>query len=154
MFEITVTTDTPDTRFQTTVDMLDEFITSKDELLDFVADQLEDQETDGCEVSIGDLSENISLEAAFEYIEYANNNTHFYDIEGLIAAAIYLDIPGDQLEEAFYGEYDSEAQFAMEFFESTHDSLPDWVVVDWEATYASNLRFDFVNQNGFFFRNI
>lgn len=51
--------------------------------------------------------------------------------------------------EAFYGEYESEADFADSFFTdnfldgSSALSVPQWVVIDWQATWDSGLRFDF-----------
>lgn len=50
--------------------------------------------------------------------------------------------------DAFQGEFDSEAAFAEDFFESTgqvNHEATKWLVIDWEATYNYSLQFDFFN---------
>lgn len=48
-------------------------------------------------------------------------------------------------EETYYGQHDSTADFARYYYDNYRegDSLPDWVVVDWERTWNNNLRHDF-----------
>jgi antirestriction protein len=49
----------------------------------------------------------------------------------------------EHAEEAYQGEYDSEAAFAEEFcYQMGHD-VPAFVVVDWQATWESGLRYDY-----------
>jgi antirestriction protein len=58
----------------------------------------------------------------------------------------------ESFEEAYYGRYDDEATFAEEF---TTDVLgvdiPQHIVVDWDATWNCNLRYDFDFEDGFVF---
>lgn len=47
-------------------------------------------------------------------------------------------------EESFYGEHESTAKFAEFYFENyAEERIPNWLVVDWDATWECNLRHDF-----------
>jgi hypothetical protein len=51
--------------------------------------------------------------------------------------------------DAFYGEYDSEAEFAEELYASTGDvskDFPLYFAIDWQKVWDSALRFDFDSQ--------
>ena len=70
------------------------------------------------------------------------------------AFALYADNIGDGADidgfrDAYCGEWDSEAAFA----ESTAEECgaiprgcPSWIVIDWEATWNRNLRFDYISE--------
>ena len=53
-----------------------------------------------------------------------------------------------QEEEAYQGEFNSEAEFAEDFFESTgqiDEEATKYLVIDWQGTYNYSLQFDFFN---------
>jgi len=52
------------------------------------------------------------------------------------------DIEG--CDDRFHGWYESEADFAEEFFNDISD-VPNALVIDWQATYDSSLRYDFTS---------
>jgi hypothetical protein len=54
-------------------------------------------------------------------------------------------------EDAFVGCYDSEATFAEEYFEDLY-GIPVELVVDWQATWESSLKYDFDFCDGYVFR--
>lgn len=59
-------------------------------------------------------------------------------------------------QEAFYGEFLTPGEFAEFFYQNyeTEWRAPEWVVVDWDATWNANLRHDFTtdyNGRGFYF---
>lgn len=59
-------------------------------------------------------------------------------------------------QEAFVGEFVTPAEFAEFWYENyeTEWRAPEWVVIDWEATWVSNLSYDFhaeYNGRGFYF---
>jgi hypothetical protein len=62
------------------------------------------------------------------------NGLHLYDLL-------------EEEREAFAGENTSEADFAQELVEEVDGylfkDLPSWVVIDWQATWDSALRFDY-----------
>ena len=51
-------------------------------------------------------------------------------------------------QEAYWGEFESGADFAQDITEHIDplpDGLPDWIVIDWEASWERNLRHDFID---------
>lgn len=57
----------------------------------------------------------------------------------------------ENVSEAYRGSYDSEAEFAEEFTNEIHGEMPTYVVIDWQATWDQNLRYDFDFVDGFVF---
>ena len=59
----------------------------------------------------------------------------------------------DRFEDAFFGAYDSPAQFAEDIAEQCGetDNLPGWIVIDWQASWDRNLQFDYIFEDGFIF---
>jgi len=88
--------------------------------------------------------------------EYQEEYQKLCDSYGKDAVDAFLELYDESdlesFEEAYYGRYDSESDFAEEF---TTDVLgvdiPVHVVVDWEATWNSGLRYDFDFEDGFVF---
>ena len=73
------------------------------------------------------------------------------------AVEIYYENIGnfDDFEEAYEGEFDSEAHFTEEQIAQFGDhNLPSWIVVDYQATWDSALRHDYWEEDNYFFRNI
>ena len=58
-------------------------------------------------------------------------------------------------EDSYHGQYDDEADFAEAFYSDTESTqLPEWVVVDWQASFDRNLYYDFtVTSSGYVFAN-
>ena len=56
----------------------------------------------------------------------------------------------EHAEDAYYGAYDSGADFAEEYYNNTGE-VPSFIVVDWEATWQQNLSYDFDFVNGYVF---
>jgi hypothetical protein len=60
----------------------------------------------------------------------------------------------DGFEDAYYGEYASEAEFAEEYATGDYNvKVPDFVVIDWQATWDTNLSYNFTYNNGYVFRS-
>ena len=53
----------------------------------------------------------------------------------------------NECDERYQGHYQSTADFAEEFFTEMGYSIPDGIVVDWEATWDRNLYYDFTACN-------
>jgi len=76
---------------------------------------------------------------------------------GKDAVNAFLEIYDDEsnlqyFEDAYQGRYDSEAAFAEEFTTDIYGfDAPSFVVVDWDATWNCNLRYDFDFEDGFVF---
>ena len=61
----------------------------------------------------------------------------------------------EDARDAYQGKFDNDIDFIMDLLESCGDipkDLPSYLVIDWEAT-TKNLMYDFVESNGYYFRN-
>jgi antirestriction protein len=104
------------------------------------------------------IDENYALDDMLEFIDEYNENdfvTYYeeycrcgeaigYDaVDALIGEMGHVsDIEG--CDERFLGWYESEADFAEEFYSDQYD-VPCSLVIDWQATYDSSLRYDFTS---------
>ena len=57
----------------------------------------------------------------------------------------------DKAEEMYRGEYRSDAAFAEDHYEQLGVDIPNDLVVDWDATWNSSLRYDFSESNSHYF---
>lgn len=57
----------------------------------------------------------------------------------------------DGFEDSYQGEYESGADFAEQMCDDMGYKVPDFVVVDWENTWESNLSYDYAFNDGFIF---
>ena len=57
----------------------------------------------------------------------------------------------DKAEEMYRGEYRSDAAFAEDYYEQIGADIPDYLVVDWDATWNSSLTYDYSEDNGHYF---
>lgn len=96
-------------------------------------------------------SESGNIEVVYEYIDFLKST--YLSIEA-VEAGIELDIPLDNLEDAYYGQFDSDIDLAHEYIESTGllQSVPETIAnyFDFEA-FGRDLAFDFIESNGFYF---
>jgi hypothetical protein len=53
----------------------------------------------------------------------------------------------EDCDERYQGCYHSVADFAEEFYDQLGYNIPDGIVVDWEATWDTTLRYDFTACN-------
>ena len=103
------------------------------------------------------LEDNYALDDILEFIDAHNEEdfVSFYEeyvrcgeaigyeaVDALIEEmGSVSDIEG--CDERYRGEYESTADFAEQFTNDVYGDVPSHVVVDWEATYDNNLRYDF-----------
>jgi antirestriction protein len=57
----------------------------------------------------------------------------------------------ENCDDKYRGEYRSEADFTEEFYNEVYGEVPSMLVVDWEATWESSMRYDFTFCNGYVF---
>lgn len=155
MFDLTVTIHSPVDEqpiYTTAVSLWDEQLTSEDEINDYVAREA-DVELDYEEYgySYGTLAENVPRATAFEYVEQGYSDSLDEDV---VEAAVYLDIPPSDMQEAYAGSFGTVRDFVEDQIDQFEVTIPNWVCVDHEATWESALRFDYVEHNGVYFRNI
>ena len=60
----------------------------------------------------------------------------------------------EHLQDAYYGQYDSGAEFAEQFVSDCYGlpDMPYWIAIDWEETWE-NLSYDYTESNGYIFCN-
>lgn len=96
-------------------------------------------------------SESGNIDAIYEYIDFLKS-THL-SIEA-VEAGFELGIPLDELEDAYYGQFDSVTDLAHEYIESTGllQGVPETIAryFDFE-TFGRDLAFDFLEENGHYF---
>lgn len=110
------------------------------------------------------LEDNYGLE---DMIEFIDQNTeadflHYYEDyvsagedNGYEAVDAFIEEFGldcvPNFSDSYQGQYDSEEEFAEQFCEDMGYTVPDFVVIDWKATWDSNLYYDYSFVNGFVF---
>ena len=79
-----------------------------------------------------------------------------YDQETVDAFLQEFDLMDvEHLQDAYYGQYDSGAEFAESFVSDCYglpSEMPYWIAIDWEETW-SNLEYDYSESNGYIFSN-
>ena len=102
------------------------------------------------------LEENYALDDMLEFIDQKNESwfVKYYEeyvrcgeAIGYDAVDAFIDEMGgiddiEGLDDRFRGEYESEADFAEQYYSDLYD-VPCALVVDWQATFDSSLRYDF-----------
>ena len=77
-----------------------------------------------------------------------------YEIEAIDAFIETFSIEDiDHFSDAYYGEYESGAEFAEEFARDIGEiprNLPSWIEIDWQESWE-NLSYDFYEENGYIF---
>ena len=61
-----------------------------------------------------------------------------------------------KLEDAYYGQYDTEEEFAENFVNECYGlpvDMPSWIAIDWEKTWEDGLSWDYTFYNGYVFCN-
>ena len=87
-----------------------------------------------------------------DYIIYAEKlGSDGYEIIDAFVALMggFNDI--DKAEEMYRGKYYSDAAFAEDYYEQIGADIPDYLVVDWDATWNSSLTYDYSEDNGYYF---
>ena len=110
------------------------------------------------------LEENYALEDILEFIDEYNENDFvaYYEeyvrvgeIIGYEAVDALIGEMGsvsdiEDCEDRYRGCYSNEADFAEEFYAELYD-VPSALVVDWQATWDTALRYDFTFCDGYIF---
>jgi antirestriction protein len=97
-------------------------------------------------------------EILWEWLELDENEREAF---GAYADHVGGDTDIDSFRDAYCGQWDSGAAYAESLAEECGDipkDLPNWIVIDWEASWNSNLSYDFFEEDGsegiHIFRNI
>lgn len=107
------------------------------------------------------LNENYALDDMLEFIDEYNESDFVAYYEeyvrcgeaiGYEAVDSLISEQGDvsyieDCDERYQGCFDDEADFAEHYHNEMGNYVPDGIVVDWEATWETNLRYDFTSCN-------
>ena len=86
------------------------------------------------------------LEKLFEFINMDEDDRKMVEMYADATGYSIEDITLSDAQDAFHGTADSEADFAEQIAEETGaipTDIPNWIVIDWEATWNCNLRYDY-----------
>jgi antirestriction protein len=138
---------------------------SYDELLEAMHELHEDeqdpefmfQDYENCELfeKLGLISECHLSPKIYDIAEQINDSE--YDSEVFEAC---LDCLGkiefqslyEYVNNFYYGEFGSDEDFVQWLYEDDMFNIPNWVVIDWEAT-ARDIMYDYFESNGHYFRS-
>ena len=108
-------------------------------------------------VSEGEAKEFIETHGEQAFIDHYETYVALFDqyqidaIDAFIETFSIEDI--DHFSDAYYGEYESGAEFAEEFARDIGEiprNLPSWIEIDWQESWE-NLSYDFYEENGYIF---
>ena len=106
-----------------------------------------------------EMKEFIETHGAKDFVCYYEDYARMVDqydqetVDAFLEEFDLMDI--EHLQDAYYGQYDSGAEFAESFVSDmgyVHNDLPDWIKIDWEETW-DNLSYDYSESNGYIFPN-
>ena len=108
-------------------------------------------------VSEGEAKEFIEIHGEQAFVDHYETYVALFDqyqidaIDAFIETFSIEDI--DHFSDAYYGEYESGAEFAEEFARDIGEiprNLPSWIEIDWQESWE-NLSYDFYEENGYIF---
>ena len=97
--------------------------------------------------SLEDILEFIDAHSEEDFVSYYEEYVRCGEAIGYEAVDALIEEMGDvsyieDCDEKYRGEYESTADFAEEFYSEMYD-VPAALVVDWEATWDTSLRYDY-----------
>ncbi len=122
--------------------------------LEEIIDCKEDNDVDNEELY--DFIEEYSIDD-LQYFEYYKSAMDDYNEDAVKA---YVEVQGgvqyvSGFEDAYEGEFDSPKDFVEYILETYGDNtIPSWIVIDYEATFKYELNDDYIEENGFYFKRI
>ena len=90
-----------------------------------------------------------------DIFEYAQTYCECEQEAEIVNAAIDCDIQGSDIDEAYNGEFDDDADFVENLLTDCGDlpKLPNYIYIDWDKT-ARDVMYDYCESNGHYFRNL
>jgi hypothetical protein len=107
--------------------------------------------------ALEDILEFVDKNSEFDLVKYYEDYCTAGENIGYDVVDAFVNYHGDMcyveyVEQAYRGVYRDEATFAEEYYNDVYGSdIPDFVVVDWEATWNSSLRYDYDFIDGYVF---
>jgi hypoxanthine phosphoribosyltransferase len=166
---ITYTSNYQETLSEETVKIVDELVESGynlNEVLEYI-DYFGEDYANVIELLIDAVNDNGSTKnELYEFVdEYGYNNVEYfgeyvrlledYSQEAVAAFINCFDVSDISLfEETYEGAFDSLEDFVYYILEQGEYNIPNWVVVDAEKTWNSALRFEYYEDDEYYFRHL
>ncbi len=103
---------------------------------------------------LGLISESFLSPEIYDIAEQINDSGHDTEVfEAVLSNFLDMDFQSayEYANNFYYGEYSSDEDFVRELYENDIPfGLPNWIVIDWEAT-ARNIMYDYFESNGHYF---
>lgn len=163
---VTFTMNYPEVYSTETVEIIDELKENYDlkEILEFV-DAYGEENIEYCEKYLDAVGEFDDKELVDDFIsanqisaldEFDTYSSLLDDYDSNAVNA-FITIFGVEwlgyFEENYEGEFKDDADFVYEYLQRTDVDVPSWLEIDYQGTWDKSLRFDFVEENGYYFRN-
>lgn len=137
---------------------LDEVLTTLDYFGEEYYDHLEQivemlADTDAFRSDLFDYLEEQGIDE-LEFFDKYQELVNDYD-EGAVKAFLELYHMSDlhHFQDAYEGQFDRVEDFVESILENMGEEIPSWIVVDHEATWNASLRFDYDEEDGYYFRS-
>ena len=106
-----------------------------------------------------EMKEFIETHGAKDFVCYFEDYARMVDeydqetVDAFIEEFDLMDV--EHLQDAYYGQYDSGAEFAETFVSDCYGmpDMPYWIAIDWEKTWDDGLSWDYTINTGYVFCN-
>jgi antirestriction protein len=115
--------------------------TLKAETVELIEELLEDNHGLSCILEFIDENDEDTFVAYYEEYVEQGEKVGYDVVDAFVEENGFCDV--EHCEEAYVGCYNSPEDFAEEYSNDCGDSIPDHIIVDWEATWSHSLRYDF-----------
>ena len=109
---------------------------------------------------VDEMKEFIETHGAKEFYENYEDYARMVDQYDQETVDAFLNADFDiddisRLEDAYYGQYDSEEEFTENFVNECYGlpDMPTWIAIDWKETWEDGLSWDYTFYDGYVFCN-
>jgi hypothetical protein len=115
------------------------------------------QDYEGCELfeKLGLMGESFLSPEIYVIAEQIDDSGHDLEVfEACIDCLGRMDFQSlyEYVNNFYYGEFGSDEDFVQWLYEDDTFNIPNWIVIDWEAT-AKSIMYDYFESNGHYFRS-
>lgn len=154
MWDVEVTVEYDGEFFTVVVDVLEDDITDDDAVNECALEELSyyTKDEEGEDISYG-FTYRYGCSDVYEYAEWVNADSRC-DAQSIAEAAYAVGISASQIDEAYAGEFGSTREFVEYLLDEMGVEIPSWLYIDYDSTFEGDLRFDFIREGDYYFRNI
>jgi hypothetical protein len=113
----------------------------KAETVELIEEFLEDNHDLNCMLEFIDENDEDTFVTYYEDYVDQGEKVGYDVVDAFVEEEGFCDV--EHCEEAYVGTYADGATFAEELSENMGESIPDWIVVDWDMTWERGLSYDY-----------